>query len=106
MADLANRLVGPVQLTAAAATYYTGPGATVTIIRHILFCNTNILARTVNLSIGADASGTRLFSDFSIAGNDVQDWSGFLVIEAGEILQAFASVATSVNLVVSGVEVT
>lgn len=106
MGDLQKRLSGPAALTTSAATQYTVPGSTSTILRSIHVANTSAsVVSTLTLSIGADAAGTRLFAAFPIPGSGVLDWSGFIVLNAADIIQALASVAT-LTLTISGVEVT
>jgi hypothetical protein len=104
MADTLKRIVGPLQLAAAAATLYTVPAATTTTIRGIHVVNTTAGTVTFTMSIGADAAGTRIFNTYSITAGDVYDWSGTLVMAATEILQAYANAATSLTATVSGVE--
>ena len=105
MTDTAKRLAGPSQLTGSAATVYTTPGATTTIVRNIHVANNTSGAVTFTMSIGADAAGKRIYDAVSIPAHDALDWSGFLVLAATETLQAFASAGTSLTLTVSGVEV-
>jgi hypothetical protein len=104
MADTLKRLSGPALLTAAAATQYTAPAATTTTLRNIHVCNGTGAARKFTLSIGTDAAGTRLFDGLQIPSYDAFDWSGCIVMNATEILQAFCDVTTSITLTVSGVE--
>ncbi len=109
MADVAKRLSGPSQLTAAAVTKYTVPTTTpvtTTIVRSIVATNVTGSAVTFTLSVGTDASGTRVYSGITIPAYGVLDWSGFLVLATTEIVQAYSNTASAVNLVVSGVEVT
>jgi hypothetical protein len=104
MGDTNKRLFGPAQLTAVAATKYTVPALTKTLIRHVHFFNADASARTVTVSIGADAAGTRLFDTFSIASKTGYDWYPFAVMDAAEILQAFADVTLQVTMTVFGTE--
>jgi hypothetical protein len=104
MADTIKRLVGPAQLAAAATTVYTAPASTTTTIRTIHIVNTGASTATFTMSLGADAAGTRLFSAYPITAGDAWDWSGSLVLNAAEVLQAFASVATTLTITVTGVE--
>lgn len=104
MADTAKRLSGPALLTGSAATVYTVPASTTTILRSIHVSNETGTAATLTLSIGTDAAGKRLFTAFSVAANDVLDWSGFIVMTAAEILQAFSGTASALTLTTSGVE--
>lgn len=106
MADTAKRLAGPAQLTNAAATKYTTPAATTTIIRSIHVYNAGTVNRTFSFSIGTDAAGTRVWDAFTIAPKQSLDWSGFMVLAATEIVQAFASANTDLTFTMSGIEVT
>ena len=106
MAKTAKRLFGPAVLTNSAATKYTVPASTKTVIRHIHFNNTDSSARTVTVSIGADAVGTELFTGYSIPLNGTYDWYGYIVMDAAEVMQAFASVTSVVNMTVFGDEIT
>lgn len=105
MTDTATRLAGPTQLTTSAATVYTVPGSTTTIVKHIVFTNDNASDRTVILSVGVDASATRILSSVNVPGKGVFNWDTWIVLDAAEVLQAYASAASSVNLTISGVEV-
>lgn len=106
MADTARRLYGPAQLAAAAATVYTVPGATTTILRYIRVTNTTGTDRTVTMSIGSDAAATRIFSAVTVLANGgAIDWAGFIPMSAGEVVQAYASAATALTIVIAGVEV-
>ena len=105
MADVAKRLVGPSAMGTSTVTLYTVPSATTTILRHIRVANTTAGALTFKMSIGADAAGTRLYSDLSIPANDVFAWTGFEVMTATETLRGHAS-ASGLTVTVSGVEST
>ncbi len=105
MADTAKRLSGPTLLTGAAVTQYTVPASTTAILRNIHVCNETGTAATFTMSIGTDGAGKRLFMGYSVAANDVLDWSGFEVLVAAEIIQAFSGTASALTLTISGVEV-
>lgn len=106
MAETHKRLAGPAQLTGAAATQYTVPATTKTIIRHIHISNTGAGAVTLTMSVGTDAAGTRLFDAYSIAAGATLDWFPFLVLTAAEIIQAFAGTANVLVITISGTEYT
>jgi hypothetical protein len=101
-----KRLVGPSQLTNAAATVYTAPAATQTTIKHIQVANTTAGAVTFTLSIGADAAATELFSAYSIAANSVLSIFVLFFLAATETLQAKASANASLTLTIDGQELT
>ncbi len=106
MATISKRLFGPAQLTNAAATKYTVPALTTTVIRRMRVSNPTGGALTFTISIGADAAGTRLYDAVSVpAGGSVDIWGPF-TMAAAEILQALASAATSLVLTVDGTEST
>ena len=105
MADTAKRLSGPTALTTSAATQYTVPGSTKAILRSIHVANESATERTFTLSIGTDGAGKRLFKDVPVAAGDSFDWSGFIVLDAAEVIQALASANTALTLTISGVEV-
>src|SRR5689334_19638463 len=104
MAQTAKRLAGPAQVSNSAATKYTVPASTVTVIRNIHVQNPSGSAVTFTLSIGSDAAGTRLYDAFSIPPTAVYDAYGPFVLSAGEIIQAFAGTNNVLTLTISGTE--
>jgi hypothetical protein len=112
MARTPKRLAGPAQVSNAAATKYTVPASTKTIVRHIHVQNPSGSAATFTLSIGADAAGTRLFDAYSIpaaaAGvtGSVIDHYCYYVLEAAEIIQAFSGTNNVLTLTIDGDELT
>lgn len=101
--DTPKRLAGPVAMGTSATTFYTAPGSTTAIVRHLRVVNTTNGPITFKMSIGADAAGTRIYSDFSVPANDVYIWNGFEVLAAGETLRGVAAGA-GLTLTVSGIE--
>lgn len=110
MARIPKRLHGPAQVSNAAATKYTVPASTKTIVRHIHVENPSGAAVTFTLSIGADAAAVRIFDALSIpaaaAGtfDNVVDHPCYYVLEAAEIIQALAGTNNILVLVISGDE--
>jgi hypothetical protein len=105
MADVAKRLSGPTALTTGAVTQYTVPGATTAILRSIHVANESGALADFTLSIGTDGAGKRLFKNQDVPTKGSFDWSGFIVLAAGEVVQALASAGTALTLTISGVEV-
>lgn len=107
-----KRLFGPAQLTNAAATKYTVPSSTKTIIRLLHVQNPSGSAVTFTLSIGADAAGTRMYDAYSIpaaaAGvtGSVIPIPVYWILETTEIIQAFAGTASVLVLTIFGDEYT
>lgn len=112
MARTPKRLAGPATVSNAAATKYTVPALTKTIIRHIHVQNPSGSPVTFTLSIGADAAGTRIIDAFSIPAAaagvtaSVVDWFCYYVVDAAEIVQAFAGTNAVLTLVLNGDEIT
>jgi hypothetical protein len=98
------RLAGPALLTNAAATKYTTPASTVTIVQHIHVQNPTGAA--VTMSIGADAAATRLYDAFSIAAGGVLDTFCKYVLNAGDTIQALAGTTNVMTLTIDGQELT
>jgi hypothetical protein len=98
------RLYGPTALSNSAADLYTSPASTITTVRQIHFQNPGA-AITVTMSIGADGTGTRLFSAKSIPTGD-SDHFGYWVLAAAEKIQGSASVASQVVVSIFGDKVT
>lgn len=112
MARIPKRLAGPAQVSNAAATKYTVPSLTKTVIRHIHVQNPSGSAVAFTLSIGADAAGTRVIDAFSIPAAavgvtaSVVDFYPYYVLEAAEIVQAFAGTNNILTLTINGDEIT
>ena len=105
MADTAKRLYGPAQPATTAATIYTVPASTTTVVRNIRVSNTTGTAATITMSIGTNAAAAQIMSAVSVPANSVYDWSGFLVMNAADILQALQGTSSALTVTVSGIEV-
>jgi len=106
MTDTAKRLAGPDDIPNSTTTMYTVPGSTKAIIRNIHIANTTTSQASIKMSIGADSAATRILGDLPIPANGTYDWSGFMVLEAGETLRATGGTNNALTVTVSGVEVT
>ena len=112
MARTAKRLYGPLVVSNAAATKYTVPALTKTIIRQFHVQNPSASPVTLTISIGADAAGTRLYDAYSIPAAaagvtaSVLDIFGYWVVDAAEIVQAFAGTNNILTLTIFGDEIT
>lgn len=104
MARIAKRLHGPAQLSNAAATKYTVPASTKTIVRHIHVSNPGTTAVNFTLSIGADAAAVRIFDAYTIPAGSVYDHFCYYILEAAEIIQSFGSVNNQLDLTINGDE--
>ena len=104
MPRIATRLAGPAQVSNAAATKYTVPSVTKTIVRHVHVQNPSASAVTFTMSIGADAAGTRIFDAYSIAAGQILDHYCYYVLAAAEIIQALAGTNNILTLTIDGDE--
>lgn len=100
------RLAGPALLTNAAATKYTVPAATVTILQHIHVENPNVSPIPFTMSIGTDAAGTRIYDGYVIPAGGVLDTFCKYVLQPTETLQAFAGTTNVMTLTLDGQELT
>lgn len=106
MARTWKRLAGPALVTNAAATKYTCPALTKTIIRHIHLQNPSGSPVTFTMSIGADAAGVRIFDAYTLAAGTPYDFFGYWVVDAAEIVQALAGTTNILTLTLNGEEIT
>lgn len=94
-------LVEQVALTTSNATYYTATAVT-GIARTIQF-STPSAAKTVTLSLKADAAGTRILEAYALTANVPTILNGWWVITASATVQALVS-ATAASLGIYGYE--
>jgi hypothetical protein len=106
MARTPKRLAGPAQVSNAAATKYTVPGSTTTVVRHIHISNPSGSPVDFTLSIGTDAAGTRLFDGLAIAADSVYEHFCYHVLAVAEVIQAFGGTNNILTLTISGDEYT
>jgi hypothetical protein len=104
MATTMKRLYGPAALTGSAADLYTAPAATTAIARKIHLQNNDSVARTVTMSIGADASGTRILDAKSIPANDFITLWGPWTLAAAEKFTGSCSSANKIVITIDGEE--
>lgn len=104
MADILTRLAGPSALTTSAGTLYTVPSDTVTTVVAIHVANEGSSEANFALSVGTDGDGKRFFYGVKVPVGCAFDWSGTLVLDETEVLQGFASVASTLTITISGVE--
>lgn len=104
MAETPKRLCGPLNFSQTNTTLYTVPASTVAIIRNIhVMCNT---AGWFSLAINfaATSGSSCIYYQYQLPIQTAFDWSGFLVLAAGDTLQGITS-STGMALTVSGIEV-
>lgn len=96
------------QLAATKATLYTVPADTETIITCIKLVNTDSSARTVNLYIKVSGGSSRrvIPNDMSLGIGYMCEEDQVFTLEAGDVIEGDASVATVVDYSIFGVQVT
>src|SRR5216117_3040642 len=97
-------MAGPAQVSNVTATKYTVAANRRGIIRHIHVSNPSGSAVTFTASIGADAAATRIFDAYSVAANSVLDHFCYYVLEATELIAAFAGTNNVLTLTIDGDE--
>jgi hypothetical protein len=80
---------------------YTVPAGFRFILRHIHVSNPGA-AVDFNLSIGADAAGTRLYDGRAIAADTAEDFYHYTTLAAAEDIRGWASVAAQLNVTLNG----
>ena len=107
MAGTIKRLAGPLALTTTYTTnVFNDTNANVfSVIRHIHIANKDASARTFRLYLGAtgaNAAGTELWFDYSIAANSEFNWYGLLRMDSTDFLVGGAGTATTLTITISG----
>lgn len=96
--------ITPAQLTASAATYYTAPANTKSVIKKLTFTNTDTVARTVTVylvpSAGTAGATNILISARPIPAGDTYDCQEALgqTLLIGGFIQALADVGAKVTI--------
>jgi hypothetical protein len=99
---------GPAYITDASDDLYVPASSAVyALVRHIHLCNTDSSARTVSLFVGAtgaEAAGTEILKNKSIAANDVYDcyFPSGLKLTSTDFLVGDASVTNVVTATITG----
>lgn len=106
-----KKLFTPAQLTDAAATYYTVPAQTRTVLKKVTLTNDGTAPETVTLYL-VETGGTAGASNIVLKGKAIGAGETYEAYEleghimnAGDFIRALASTASKVNLHVSGVEI-
>lgn len=98
---------GPEFVGTTSDNIYNPASNTYALVRHIHLVNQDSSARTVSLwlgATGAEADGTELLEEYSIAANDVFDlyFPAGLKMTASDFLTGTASAASQVIVTVTG----
>jgi hypothetical protein len=91
-------------------TVYTVPGATKTIVKQFVICNTTTTDATILISLvpsaGAAGDGNRIIKSLTIPANGVVTIDLFQVMAAGGFISIKQGTSSACTTTVSGVEVT
>jgi len=86
---------------------YTTPAGTDFTVRNVHVANEGAVSARFSMSIGVDGSGNRVYRNVEVTGNGgAFDWSGYMPLSAGEFIQAFANLPSTLTITISGVETT
>jgi len=106
-----KKLFTPATLTNSAATYYTVPASTKTVLKKVSFTNTDTVPRTVTLYLvesgGSAGASNIIISAKAIAPGDTYEAyevEGH-IMNSGDFIRALASQASVVSMHISGVEI-
>jgi hypothetical protein len=104
-----KQLAAVTGLTASAATLYTVPTSTTTTVKTILLSNYTATDRSVTLYLvpsgGTAANGNKILGEINVPANTTTTIDTAIMMPAGAFLSGLASVTTSVNIHISGVEI-
>jgi hypothetical protein len=72
-------------------------------VRNIHVANTTGTAATITIGVGGVAVAQSFYYTVSIPANGSLDWTGMLVLGAGETLQSLQGTASALTVAVSGI---
>jgi ATP-dependent protease ClpP protease subunit len=104
-----KQLAAVTGLTASAATLYTVPASTTTTVKTILLANYTATDRSVTLYLvpsgGTAADGNAILKQVNIPANTTTTIDTAIIMPTGAFLSGLASVTSSINVHISGVEI-
>ena len=93
------------QLPAATAALYTSPALTTTIVKSIVFTNTDVVGRIINLYINSAGTPRRITpKDLSLDAGYMGVCDDIYTLSAGDTIEGDADAATIVDYVINGVQ--
>lgn len=101
MARSPKRLVGPVAIATGPATVYTTPAGGA-LIRQLHVLNQTGSPATFTLSIGTDATGTRLYKDYSLGANTEADFWEYMPLADSEVVQLASGTNNALIITIGG----
>lgn len=110
MPRTSKRLAGPALVATGPATIYTAPAGQKSKLKQILVNNPSVAPVELTLSVGADAAGTRFFTQSipaKVAGAPSDSYKTYyadVTLEAGEIITATAGTNNILVIILNGEE--
>lgn len=105
MTDTVKRLAQATVGTSAAA-FYTVPGSTSAIVRHIVAANTSGSATTLIVYHGGSAAANTILPSVSVPAGGRIEFDGIISMAAADTLQAIAGAGSAIQVTVHGMEIT
>lgn len=99
------KVLSQTQIPNAAAAQYTVPGATQSIVRSIVLCNTSASPVTVSLFVNGAAASNKILDTYSIPANTRVELNAVMTLAATNTIQAVAGTAAVVTMTVFGLEI-
>lgn len=93
---------GPTQLGTSYADLIASDGSNVHVIRTITLVNTDTVAHTAFITIGAGAAATEIYETAAILPNSTTILNGWWVVPISTAVQGKADTATKVTVTLSG----
>lgn len=104
-----KQLAAVTRLTTTAATLYTVPASTTTLVKQILIANTSGIDARATIHIvpsgGTALATNKAFGEILVPANTTQLVDGSIVVPTGATLQCLANIADAISLHISGVEI-
>lgn len=104
-----KRLTNPTVLTTSYVSQYTVPSATTTIVKQLIIANPTGTAATASVSIvpsaGSASTSNNVIGGLTVSANSTLVFDLSQVLATGDSIWALASAGTTLNIVISGVEV-
>ena len=103
---LAYKQLAQSQIGTSAATFYTSPAGTQTIIKQLRIVNTDTVPRWIKLGNNGSADANLILPQTTIAAGGWAEFDGTLTLAAGETIVAQAEVASKLTMTAHGAQVT
>jgi hypothetical protein len=95
-----------IQLAAAAATLYTTPGSTTTVVRHIRVVNADTTASyTFDLYRNGSGDANRITETITVPAGGSWEDDVYIPLNPTDTIQGKASVATKLTIFIGGAEI-